>query len=150
MLCLRWYSRRLRRTGTTLRRRGGICAKFRCLIQLLSLEYPEYYDKKERNIENGNECGRKHSTYDACADGIHGYGNTNGGGHCNVRIIYCRYFKQLSVEVKSMSVLMYLIPLALILGLVGLGAFVWSLKSGQYDDLDGAANRILIDDENEK
>ena len=49
-----------------------------------------------------------------------------------------------------MSVLMYLIPLALILGLVGLGAFVWSLKSGQYDDLDGAANRILIDDENEK
>ncbi|MGH1402614.1 MAG: cbb3-type cytochrome oxidase assembly protein CcoS [Alphaproteobacteria bacterium] len=45
-----------------------------------------------------------------------------------------------------MSVLVFLIPLALLLGLVGLGGFVWSLKSGQYDDLDGAANRILMDD----
>jgi cbb3-type cytochrome oxidase maturation protein len=49
-----------------------------------------------------------------------------------------------------MSVLIFLIPLALILGLVGLGAFVWSLKTGQYDDLDGAANRILIDDNNDE
>lgn len=40
-----------------------------------------------------------------------------------------------------------LIPLALLMGLVGLGAFFWSLRSGQYDDLDGAAVRILIDDE---
>ena len=47
-----------------------------------------------------------------------------------------------------MSVLLYLIPLALILGLIGLGAFVWSLRSGQYDDLDGAAHRILFDEEN--
>ena len=46
-----------------------------------------------------------------------------------------------------MSVLIYLIPMALLLGLVGLAAFVWSLKSGQYDDLDGAAQRILFDDE---
>ena len=46
-----------------------------------------------------------------------------------------------------MSVLLYLIPIALLLGLIGLGAFVWALKSGQYDDLDGAAQRILIDDE---
>lgn len=47
-----------------------------------------------------------------------------------------------------MSVLIYLIPVALILGLIGLGAFIWSLKSGQYDDLDGAARRILNDDKN--
>lgn len=46
-----------------------------------------------------------------------------------------------------MSVLIYLIPMALLLGLVGLAAFVWSLKSGQYDDLDGAAQRILFDDD---
>jgi len=46
-----------------------------------------------------------------------------------------------------MSVLVFLIPLALILGCIGLGAFIWSLKSGQYDDLDGAANRILIDED---
>lgn len=48
-----------------------------------------------------------------------------------------------------MSVLVFLIPLALLLGLIGLGAFVWSLRSGQYDDLDGAANRILIDENHE-
>ena len=46
-----------------------------------------------------------------------------------------------------MSILIYLIPIALILGLIGLGAFIWSLKSGQYDDLDGAAQRILLDDD---
>jgi cbb3-type cytochrome oxidase maturation protein len=46
-----------------------------------------------------------------------------------------------------MSVLLYLIPLALFLGLLGLGAFIWSLKSGQYEDLDGEALRILEDDD---
>ena len=46
-----------------------------------------------------------------------------------------------------MSILIYLIPAALFLGLLGLGAFLWALKSGQYEDLDGAAMRILIDDE---
>lgn len=49
-----------------------------------------------------------------------------------------------------MSVLVYLIPIALFLGGLGLAAFLWSLKSGQYDDLDGAANRILLDDEDDK
>ena len=46
-----------------------------------------------------------------------------------------------------MSVLLYLLPAALFLGLIGLAAFLWSLKSGQYDDLDGAAQRILFDDD---
>lgn len=46
-----------------------------------------------------------------------------------------------------MSILIYLIPIALLLSLIGLAAFIWSLKSGQYDDLDGAANRILLDDD---
>ncbi len=46
-----------------------------------------------------------------------------------------------------MSVLAILIPIALALGLLALCAFLWSLKSGQYDDLDGAAQRILHDDE---
>ena len=46
-----------------------------------------------------------------------------------------------------MSGLLYLIPIAIMLGLVGLGAFLWSLKSGQFDDLDGAAHRILFDDD---
>lgn len=46
-----------------------------------------------------------------------------------------------------MSILVYLMPIALILGCVGLGAFLWSMKSNQYDDLDGAANRILLDDD---
>jgi cbb3-type cytochrome oxidase maturation protein len=42
---------------------------------------------------------------------------------------------------------LYLIPIALGLGLTGLATFMWSLKTGQYDDLDGAAERILIDDD---
>jgi cbb3-type cytochrome oxidase maturation protein len=46
-----------------------------------------------------------------------------------------------------MEVLIYLVPLALLLGLLGLGAFLWSLKSGQYDDLDGAGWRAIMDDD---
>jgi len=45
------------------------------------------------------------------------------------------------------SGLLFLIPAALLLGLVGLAAFLWSLRSGQFDDLDGAAERILHDDD---
>ena len=46
-----------------------------------------------------------------------------------------------------MSVFSYLIPISLCLGAVGLGAFLWSLRSGQYEDLDGAAERVLFDDD---
>lgn len=46
-----------------------------------------------------------------------------------------------------MTVLGLLIPAALLLGLGGLIAFLWSVKSGQYEDLEGAAARILIEDE---
>jgi cbb3-type cytochrome oxidase maturation protein len=48
-----------------------------------------------------------------------------------------------------MSVLIFLIPITLALGLLGLAAFLWSLKTKQYEDLQGAANRILFDDEDE-
>ncbi|MDK1388778.1 cbb3-type cytochrome oxidase assembly protein CcoS [Sinorhizobium sp. 8-89] len=46
-----------------------------------------------------------------------------------------------------MNYLAVLIPIALAMGAVGLLAFLWSLRSGQYDDLDGAAERVLLDDE---
>jgi len=46
-----------------------------------------------------------------------------------------------------MSTLLYLIPVALFLGGLALVAFLWALRSGQYEDLDGAGERILIDDE---
>ncbi|QOZ67501.1 cbb3-type cytochrome oxidase assembly protein CcoS [Bradyrhizobium arachidis] len=46
-----------------------------------------------------------------------------------------------------MEILVILVPLALMLGGAGLVAFLWSLKSGQYDDLDGAAWRAIADDE---
>jgi len=49
-----------------------------------------------------------------------------------------------------MDVLVWLIPIALGLGLCGLAGFLWALKSGQFDDLDGAANRILFDDVDEE
>jgi len=45
-----------------------------------------------------------------------------------------------------MTNLVVLIPIALFLGVLGLAGFLWSLKNGQYDDLDGAAERILLDD----
>jgi cbb3-type cytochrome oxidase maturation protein len=45
-----------------------------------------------------------------------------------------------------MTVLIFLIPITLALGLLGLGCFLWSLKNKQYEDLQGAANRILFDD----
>ncbi len=45
-----------------------------------------------------------------------------------------------------MSILAILIPLALFLGFLGLVAFVWSVRHDQYEDLDGAAERILLDD----
>jgi cbb3-type cytochrome oxidase maturation protein len=45
-----------------------------------------------------------------------------------------------------MDVIAYLLPAALFLGLLGLAAFVWAVRAGQFDDPDGAAHRILIDD----
>jgi len=44
-----------------------------------------------------------------------------------------------------MNTLIFLIPIALFLGALGLAAFLWSLKSGQYDDVEGAAWRVLDD-----
>ena len=49
-----------------------------------------------------------------------------------------------------MTILLYLVPIALALGGAGLAAFLWSLRAGQYDDLDGAALRVLQDDDIEK
>ncbi len=46
-----------------------------------------------------------------------------------------------------MNVLAYLVPMALGLGLAGLAAFMWSLRAGQYDDMEGAALRVLSDDD---
>jgi len=46
-----------------------------------------------------------------------------------------------------MSGLLYLIPIALFLGLLGLVAFLWAIKTNQFEDLDGAASRILFDDD---
>ncbi|CAM5486252.1 putative protein, possibly involved in nitrogen fixation OS=Afipia felis OX=1035 GN=NCTC12722_03586 PE=4 SV=1 [Afipia felis] len=48
-----------------------------------------------------------------------------------------------------MIALVYLIPVSLLFGLASLAAFLWALQSGQYDDLDGAGERILIDSEPE-
>ena len=46
-----------------------------------------------------------------------------------------------------MTGLVVLIPIALLLGLTGLAAFFWAMRSGQFEDMDGAALRILIDEE---
>lgn len=46
-----------------------------------------------------------------------------------------------------MTNLLILIPIALFLGALALAAFLWALRNGQYDDLDGAAERILREDD---
>lgn len=46
-----------------------------------------------------------------------------------------------------MTGLLFLIPVALTLGLLGLAAFFWAMRDGQFDDPDGAASRILLDDD---
>jgi cbb3-type cytochrome oxidase maturation protein len=46
-----------------------------------------------------------------------------------------------------MEILVYLVPLALLLGLLGLAGFMWTLNSDQYTDLDGAAWRAISDDD---
>jgi cbb3-type cytochrome oxidase maturation protein len=48
-----------------------------------------------------------------------------------------------------MSNLLVLIPVALILGGLGLAAFLWALRSGQFEDMEGAAHRILNEDDDE-
>jgi cbb3-type cytochrome oxidase maturation protein len=45
-----------------------------------------------------------------------------------------------------MGIILYLIGLSLVLGLCGLGLFLWSLSRGQFDDMEGAARRVLFDD----
>lgn len=46
-----------------------------------------------------------------------------------------------------MNVILYLLGAGLVIGVGGLVLFLWSLRSGQYDDMEGAANRILFDDD---
>lgn len=46
-----------------------------------------------------------------------------------------------------MDVLLYLIPLALVIGVFWLGFFIWSIKSDQYEDMEGAAHRILMEED---
>lgn len=47
-----------------------------------------------------------------------------------------------------MNVLVFMIPVSILMGLAGLVAFIWALKTRQYEDLDGAASRILFEEEN--
>ncbi len=49
-----------------------------------------------------------------------------------------------------MDVLIILVPLAIGLGMIGLVAFIWALRTGQFDDVDGAALRMLSDDDTDK
>ncbi|WP_207462659.1 cbb3-type cytochrome oxidase assembly protein CcoS [Azospirillum sp. SYSU D00513] len=46
-----------------------------------------------------------------------------------------------------MTSLLFLIPIALFLGLLALAGFFWSLRNGQYEDMDGSATRFLHDDD---
>lgn len=49
-----------------------------------------------------------------------------------------------------MSSLVFLVPIGILLGVVALAAFLWSLRSGQYEDLDGAAARIFLEEDGDR
>lgn len=49
-----------------------------------------------------------------------------------------------------MEVIYGLLPGMLLLGFIGVGLFFWAVRNGQYDDMDGAANRVLLDDDLEE
>lgn len=49
-----------------------------------------------------------------------------------------------------MNIVGILIPIALLMGLSGLAAFFWAMKTGQFEDLEGAANRILIEEDGDR
>lgn len=49
-----------------------------------------------------------------------------------------------------MTAILFLMPIALCLGAAALAAFIWTLKSGQYEDLDGAAQRVLLQDDEDE
>lgn len=49
-----------------------------------------------------------------------------------------------------MDILIFLAPAAILMGAIGLVAFLWSLRAGQYEDLEGAAHRVLIDDDHDE
>jgi cbb3-type cytochrome oxidase maturation protein len=58
-----------------------------------------------------------------------------------------RIARQTSKERGLMEALIYLVPMALVLGLLGPVGSLWSLESGQYEDLDGAAWRAIMDED---
>lgn len=49
-----------------------------------------------------------------------------------------------------MDAIVFLMPIALFMGFIALAAFIWNLRSGQFDDLEGAKYRILIDDDEDR
>lgn len=49
-----------------------------------------------------------------------------------------------------MNVIFLLAPFSVALGLIAVGAFVWTLRAGQYDDIQGSAERVLIDDDDDQ
>jgi len=61
-----------------------------------------------------------------------------------MQLAYAHYLK---TKIDTMDVIYGLIPLMIGLGLIGVVIFIWSVRSGQYDDLEGDANRILMDDD---
>ena len=48
-----------------------------------------------------------------------------------------------------MDIIVFLIPVTVLMGIGSLAVFFWSLRSGQYEDMEGAAHRVLIDDEDD-
>src|SRR5262249_54509312 len=97
-------------------------------------------------------CGRLQ--FSGRAGRHRGPGDTADRGRGNVRLVLAGHAQRIARTASRegvivMEVLVFLVPLAITLGALGLAAFLWSLRNGQYDDLDGAAWRAIMDDEGE-
>ena len=93
-------------------------------------------DRGKRNVRGG----KRRRVIEAVADHEHPMA-------ARFQLFDPRYAQRLAREAQIMNVLIYLVPMALALGLTGLAAFLWSLRAGQYEDLDGAALRVLSDED---
>jgi cbb3-type cytochrome oxidase maturation protein len=76
-------------------------------------------------------------------------GNALAGGGGDVELIAAGDGEQPALARKDepMTIILFLLAVSLMVAAIGLAAFLWSLRTGQYDDLDGAANRILFEED---
>ncbi|CAL1691821.1 Potassium-transporting ATPase ATP-binding subunit [Brevundimonas subvibrioides] len=93
----------------------------------------------EFRLRGAVQSGRRAGRHDRTGEPLH-----RGAGH--VGVFAGRHPERAQAQGRAMNILLLLAPFSVLLGLLAVGAFVWTLRAGQYDDVQGAAARILIDE----